>query len=277
MTDKQEILAPEANREQMPVASTPVQATDAVLEIIAKMAVDPNADVTKLEKLIALRDNDIEKRRARDREDRADVARAAYYRDFVTMKPELPRIIEKGNNTHTKSKYALLEDMIDSIAPILVKYGFADDVRNIKQTDKDVTGTLVLRHKEGHEEELTLTLPIDSAGSNGSANKTVVQGTASTISYLRRILLATKLNLSSGDDRDGNVVSDFIDVTQAADIDNRARAFGEEYYKKFLSFMQVEAITGIKKDDYKKAVNQLKSSEDEAARRKKAAAGGAAK
>lgn len=263
----------ELNPLPAPVENKQVATQDAVLDIIAKMAVDPSADINKLEKLIALRDNDIEKRRARDKEDRLEAAKAAYFRDFVAMKSKLPRIAKNGNNAHTKSKYALLEDMIDACAPIMEAHGFADDIRDIKQTDRDVTGTLVLRHREGHEEELTLTLPIDNSGSGGGANKTVVQGTKSTISYLRRILLGTKLNLSTGDDKDGNVESPFIDMTQAADIDNRVRALGDIYYKKFLDFMEVDAMTSIKKSEYKKAIVQLKTSEKTAEERKKAAAG----
>lgn len=200
---------------------------DPLMEVIAKMAIDPNADITKLERLIALRDNDIEKRRAREKEEKAEAAKNAYFRDFVTMKPNLPRVVKRGNNTHTKSKYALLEDINDAIVEVLEAHGFADDVRDISQTDKDVTGTLVLRHRDGYEETLTLTLPIDNSGAKGGETKTVVHGTASTISYLRRILLCTKLNISAGDDKDGNAPDDAprgkISVEQAAIIDSLIR------------------------------------------------------
>lgn len=246
------------------VPVTPSHASDQshLMNLIAKMASDPAADVPKLERLIKLRNDEIAAQAKRD-----------FDADFVVMKPKLPRVIKLHDNAQTKSKYAKHEDVNQAVDPILAQYGFGTSSNIINQTDTHITMRTDLLHKGGHSESLTLTMPIDDKGMNGTVNKTQPHGISSTIMYLRRVSKCALLDISTGDDNDGNKVGDqtLLETEQAADIDLRVRKFGEKYFTQFLKFMKVDSVQNIRKSDYMKAVNQVAATEAEAAKRKAAA------
>jgi len=64
--------------------------------------------------------------------------------------------------------------------------------------DANINITCILSHREGHREEVTLPLPLDTGGA-----KSNVQAAGSTISYGKRYTLCAILNLSTrGEDDD---------------------------------------------------------------------------
>jgi hypothetical protein len=242
-----------AAEQPMPVAMQ--DDTAAVMALIARAASDPAFDVTKLEKLMDLRD-----RLA------AGKAREAYAADFVQMKPHLPRVVSLHKNTQTNSRYAKLEDINAKIDPILAEYGFATSHKIVAQTDKQVTATVELWHRAGHVESTTLSMPLDDSGIAGKVNKTAPHAIASTIMYLRRVGECALLNISTGNDLDGNTDrqpdNSVITTEHAVDIDTRARALGDKYHSKFLEWLGVTAANEIKESDYKKAADALAETED---------------
>jgi len=138
----------------------------------------------------------------------AEIAKQEFYRDFALMSPELPLIIKTKENKQTHSNYADLADINQGITPILGKYGFSISHDVAKQTKQDVTVVTTLMHKGGHEKTLSLELPLDGAGFKGTANKTDIQAIASSISYAKRINETAILNISTGDDKDGNTITE---------------------------------------------------------------------
>ena len=225
-------------------AVAPAQVEETTLmNLIAKMASDPSADVPKLERLIALRNEELARR-----------AKAAYDADFVLMKPHLPLVIRTHDNTQTKSKYAKLEDINQVIDPVLSKLGFATTSKVLAQTDTTVTMLLEVRHREGHAESMELTMPIDDKGAQGTVNKTKIHAISSTITYIKRVGFGALLNISTGDDKDGNGTKEPqpITVEQAADLDTRVRALGDGYHARFLKWAKVEKMTDIMDVNYKK-------------------------
>jgi hypothetical protein len=228
MTDKQEIVA--AQTEQLPVQSE--QAT--LMNLIAKMASDPQADVPKLERLIELRNAEM-----------ARQAKAAYDADFVIMKPFLPLVIRTHDNSQTKSKYAKIEDVNQAVDPILSRYGFATTSKVLSQTADSVTMRLEVRHREGHAESMELTMPIDDKGAQGTVNKTKIHAISSTITYIKRVGFCALLNISTGDDKDGNHETSFISMEQAAELDARLRAISDKALPNFLKWAKVEKLLDI--------------------------------
>lgn len=158
----------------------------ALLTMIERVCVDPNADIAKLEKMLDMQE------RIMDRN-----AKQAFSADFATMQIDLPRIAENGVG-HNKAKYALLEDINDAVRPVLHKYGFGVSF-SIDQQQSQVTVKAKLSHRLGHYEETCLSLPLDTSGS-----KNAVQAAGSTISYGKRYAICALLNISTGDDTDGN-------------------------------------------------------------------------
>lgn len=159
----------------------------ALLAMIERVCVDPKADIAKLEKMLDMQE------RVMDRN-----AKQAFAADFATMQIDLPRIAENGKG-HNNAKYALLEDINDSLRPVLHKYGFGVSF-SIDQSDSKVTVKAKLSHRLGHFEETCLSLPLDTSG-----NKNAVQAAGSTISYGKRYAICALLNISTGDDVDGNL------------------------------------------------------------------------
>lgn len=230
--------------------------TNSIMNIIAEAAKDPAYDVSKLEKLIALK-NDMDNR----------YAKLAFMRDYAPMKAELPKIAKNKINSHTNSRYADLSQVNEIVDPILGKYGFATSQKVVGQTVDTITILAELMHREGHTDSMNITFPIDNKGSGGNVNKTVIQGMASTISYLKRVAKCTILDIAAGDDRDGNAApkeAETITTEQAVDIDLRTRALGPSYHKRFLEWLGAETAAEIQQRDYKKALTGLEKAEKEA-------------
>lgn len=178
----------------VPVETAQIVNADAtsLMAVISRAASDPNTDVDKLERLMGLYE------RITDRS-----AKEAYAAALADMQPELPVIEEKGaiknNQQAVQSTYARWEDINDAIRPVLHKYGFALSFRPGRDPQGLVTVTGVLSHRQGHSEEATFTLPIDSSGS-----KNGVQAIGSSMSYGQRYTAKALLNLTSRlkEDRD---------------------------------------------------------------------------
>lgn len=174
------------------VKQDPIQQAEGatLLAVISRAAADPQTDVEKMERLMAMYER-IEARRAVSAFDTA----------LSNMQPELPSIGKRGGikdrNGNVQSTYALWEDINQVIKPVLQKHGFALSFRTDCAEGISVTG--VLSHKEGHREETTIKLPADATGS-----KNAVQAVASSVSYGKRYTAGALLNLTShGEDDDG--------------------------------------------------------------------------
>ena len=224
-----------------------VQESTALIQAIERAATNPAVDVDKMERLLAMQ----ERIMARN-------AQAAYAEALAALQPDLPMISERGgikdSGGNIRSKYALWEDIVTIITPILSRHGFSLSFRTGNDAN-GVTVTGVLTHREGHSEQTSLTLPIDTSGS-----KNAVQSVGSSTSYGKRYTAAALLNLRTGEtDDDGRAGGgNLITEKQAADL----RALAEEVranMPKFLQFMKVESLDSILAKDYQKAVAALEA------------------
>ncbi len=234
-------------------APVPTSGAEAILGMIERIASNPDADMTKMQALMEMRNAELVR-----------VARVSFSSDFSKMAPKLPLVIKNNFNGQTSSKYAKLENINQEINPILAEYGFATSTRIIAQTDKSVTVEAVLWHRDGHLESTPLTLPLDNVGLKGNANKTEVHATAASITYAKRIALCALLNISTGDDTDGNAPAavSYITNDEAMDIEKQIAEL-DINRADFLKYMNVEAIDKIEFRFKAKAMTSL------AAKRKK--------
>lgn len=159
--------------------------TAAILSIIERAARDPNVDIEKMQRLMDMQDKV-----------RADRAKIAYAAAFAEMQPNLPEIPEHGKGHG--STYALWEDINELVKPVLAEHGFGISFRTGRD-GQSIAVTAVLSHRDGHREETTMLLPLDTSGS-----KNAVQAVGSSTSYGKRYTASALLNLTSrGDDDDG--------------------------------------------------------------------------
>lgn len=166
----------------------------ALISMIERVCLDPNADISKLEKMLDMQERILNRN-----------AEQAFAADFAAMQSELPRIarngtieIKKDGKLIQSTPFAKLEDINDGVRPTLQKYGFGVSF-SISQNNALVTVTAKLLHRLGHSESTSISLPIDTTGS-----KNAVQGNGSTVSYGKRYAMCALLNISTGDDTDGN-------------------------------------------------------------------------
>jgi len=187
--------------------TTPAPASEsaAIFSMIERAARDPNVDIEKMERLMQMQERVMERS-----------AKAAYAQALAEMQPQLPVIEKRGAIKHDKqvrSRYALWEDINDGIKPVLANHGFAISFR-VGREDGAITVTGVLSHRDGHSEETTIALPVDTSGS-----KNAVQAVGSSTSYGKRYTAQALLNLTSRDggerDDDGRAAGAPEPISQA--------------------------------------------------------------
>lgn len=210
-----------AVRAELPAA--PIQTGgDPFLMMIERAASDPRVDIDKMERLFRMKE-----------EHDARKAKTAYLQALAAMQPELPVITkhgvisknekdERGQKTgkqEAMTKYAKWEDVVEGITPILAAHGFSLSFRIAQPTEARVAVSGVLGHRDGHTEETTLALPIDSSGAKNN-----VQGWGSSVSYGKRYTALALLNISArGEDDDGGGMDDDVERlgTGPRDADGR--------------------------------------------------------
>lgn len=216
-----------------------------VLAVISRAAADPSVDIDKLERLLALQERIV-----------ARQAQAAYNAALARMQPELPMITERGGirdrSGDVQSTYALWEDIVEKITPILSKHGFGLSFRTAG-IEGGVIVTGVLSHEAGHSEQTSLPLPIDTSGS-----KNQVQAIGSSTSYGKRYTASALLNLRTGEiDDDGKSGGGgYITEQQVLDLEALITEVGANKAM-FLRFCKAESLDQIKASQFQRAVQAL--------------------
>lgn len=219
--------------------------TDAnsLMAVISRAASDPATDVNKLERLLAM----YERIKGQD-------SKAAYTEALAAMQPKLPIIAERGGikdrGGNIQSTYALWEDINEAIKPVLAEFGFALSFRT-GQENSQIVITGILSHREGHSEETTMFLPIDTSGS-----KNAVQAVGSSTSYGKRYTAQALLNLTSrGEDDDGKKggQSGVIGESQIEAIRDMLERSGGDV-EKFCNYFKIGSISELKAKDFERAV-----------------------
>ena len=157
--------------------------SDPMVSMIERIASDPNSDLSKLERMLEMK----EKLDAQN-------AKAAFDAAFSRASAQFPDIPLRGENKHQKTRYALLKDILSGVRPILSAHGLALSFST--EVDKDfVTVTAELSHEGGHSKRNSIPLPRDTG-----AGRNAVQAVGSSQTYGQRYTAQAILGLSLGDD-----------------------------------------------------------------------------
>ena len=231
----------------------PLSESASMMEIIGRAASDPNVDIDKMERLMAMAE------RAKDRE-----AKVAFTSALAELQPKLPIITERGGIADSRgkvqSKYAYYEDIIEAVGPLLSEHGFAVTFRPRREGDQQVV-VGVLMHRGGHSEEAEIRLPMDNSGS-----KNAVQGVGSSLSYGKRYAICALLNITTGGEDDDGVkagitylnkerrqeIVDLLDEVAAITGENEAEIFCTQ-------FLNVPSIAEIPANLYDKARHGIRA------------------
>lgn len=235
----------------------PASESSSLIQAITRAASDPNVDIDKMERLMAMHERLVE----RD-------ARSAFASALAEMQPKLPVVDRKGNITiHQKDKpktpenviqstpYALWEDINEAIRPLLSEYGFALSFRVKKDGDRvEVTG--VLSHRLGHSEETMLSLPMDTTGSKNN-----VQAIGSSTSYGKRYTAMALLNITTrGEDDDGKAagLSDVITDEQFDALSKLMDEHGADLAR-FCTFFGIDKLADLPASKLAQAETMIKA------------------
>jgi hypothetical protein len=207
-------------------------------------AVKGNADLEKLEKLLALQERW-----------EANEAKKAYHLAMAEFKSNPPEIDKDKTVAYGNTKYshASLANVTKKIGVELSKHGLSSSWTT-KQNGV-ILVTCKITHVKGHSEETTLSAPADSSGS-----KNTIQAIGSTITYLERYTLLALTGLATFDQDDDaqSAETEFIDQKQQNQIVDMLLDI-EAKEGPFLKYLGVPSLDKLPKDQFQKAVEAIKA------------------
>ncbi|EJF77427.1 hypothetical protein MCO_01342 [Bartonella sp. DB5-6] len=216
------------------------------MERILNRALENDVDMDRLERLLALREKEIERQNYQN-----------FVSDLSAMQTEYQKIEKTVKNNHTNSKYATLDQYIDAVKDTLAKHNFALFSHIKHQTEKNITIEMTLSHPSGNEISTDGTFPIDGTGSKNS-----IQSVGSTLTYARRYLLGMLLNVASKeDDTDGNMPTKPALPRQINEI-RRLIVQTQTEEAKILSYANVEKLDDISDQSAQTVLHLLKDKQN---------------
>jgi len=264
--EKQTKLTREAQqrkRSTEPMPAPPSDSPSTIMTLIERVALDPCADVEKLERLAAI----YEHLKAREAELAFNAAKGRILKKLAGIKIVKNRsVLPKNDKTRPQNgpleafKYAPLEEIDKHLRPLL-----AEEEMDLSYSDQPCeSGGILIRGRlkhlpSGHYEDSFMPAPPDTTGGKSS-----VQAVGSTNSFLRRYIACNIFNIVVvGDDDDGN--GGTIDETQTKAIVELIKK--AKVGPKFLKYMRAQsveeagsleaAVATIAALDYRKAVSTL--------------------
>jgi hypothetical protein len=228
------------------------QAPSNLIAFLARAVHDPSVDVHKLEAIYRI----IAEERREQRSILADEARVRATDALNKVSAELKVILRNRYNDHTKSKFADLQAVDEVVRPIYTKHGFSISFDGVKH-DGEFWVRATLRHvtpgaSMDHVQTYELPAPPDLVGAKGAANKTEIQGICSATTYMRRYLKFMIFDAATGDDNDGNRITQPANDTgevfgrEAIDLLTRLIAETKTDERKLLTHMGFPDLTTIK-------------------------------
>ena len=175
----------------MPDDQAVVRREPSIMEIIAAVAANPDADVAKMRELLALK-LDVERRDAE----------IAFNQAMARLQPRLPRVKKNGSidfgGGKPAMKFARWEDIDTAIRPLLTEEGFSLSFTG-QPTPTGVIMTCTVSHILGHSKSSQMQLPPDTG-----PGRNALQAIGSAHSYGKRYLTLDMLNIiTEGEDSDG--------------------------------------------------------------------------
>ncbi|WP_372570398.1 ERF family protein [Ruegeria jejuensis] len=200
---------------------------DPMVTMIERVAMDPNADIDKLERMLAMKER---------LEDKA--AETAFNEAFAQAQAEMPKIAARHNNDQTSSKYAKLNNIYDECKPIATQYGFSFNAVPVAGGRDGYLNMRWTLRRGSHSESDVSEVPIDDKGPKGTVNKTQTHAYGSTTSYGRRYLFCAVWDIAIGDDTDGNIPkqTETVSSEQFVELRDKLEESGMDPRKFHLAF-----------------------------------------
>ena len=165
---------------------------DPMVSMIERIAMDPDSDLEKLERMLEMKER---------LENKA--AQRAFAQSISDAKAEIGPIVKTGTvdyenqkGERTYFKHETLDGIATIVDPILAKNGLSYRYKS-EQKDGQLFVTCIVSHRDGYSEETTL-----QGGPDSGAGKNNYQAIGSAATYLQRYTLKLALGLSAAKDTD---------------------------------------------------------------------------
>jgi hypothetical protein len=161
--------------------------------VIERAALDPNFDVDKLERLVAMQE--AQELRSGER---------AFNEALSAAEAEMTTISTDANNPQTRSRYATFARLDGAIRPIYTHHGFGISWNTEPMGEPNMIRIVGMLSNGITARRFQVDMPIITQGLRGGDMMTRTHATMSAFSYGKRQLLIAMFNLAIGDDDDGN-------------------------------------------------------------------------
>lgn len=233
--------------DQLPVPASVESLSGGILNVIARAAADPNTDVDKLERLLAMQERVLERE-----------AEQAFNTAMREAQEAIKPVLKNRENKETKSTYADLERVSQAIDPVIHSHGFSLSYGTADcPYPNHYRVTCAVSHTGGFTRNYQADVPVDNTGPKGSQNKTMTHGFGSALSYGRRYLKLLIFDVATTDD-DGRSAGNGgpINKEQLATLNGLADAVGADKIA-FCRYAKVDSLSDIPAFQYNDAVNVL--------------------
>lgn len=227
-----------------------------ILNVIAKAAADPNTDVDKLERLLAMQERVLERE-----------AEQAFHAAMRAAQEEIRPVLRNRVNESTHSKFADLEAISEAIDPIIHRHGFSLSYGSDESPmPSHYRVTCLVSHTGGYSRSYSADVPTDMTGIKGNQNKTATHGWGSAMSYGRRYLKMLIYDVTLTDD-DGKAAGGGgpINAEQLKVLNGLCDAVRADKAA-FCKYLKIDALPELAAADYNDAIHVLKQKDQAAAR-----------
>lgn len=233
------------------VVHLPTSDAAAVMQVIDRAARDPQVDIDKLERLLAMQERLV----ARD-------AEAAFNAALTACQAAVGRIAADATNPQTRSNYATYAKLDKVLRPIYTSNGFSlsfDEGDSPKE--QHVRVLCHVSHAQGHTRVYHKDMPADGKGAKGGDVMTLTHASGAAQSYGMRYLLKGIFNIAIGEeDRDGNGTGDGtrIDANQIANIEALLTEVGADKAR-FLKYICADSLETILAVNYESVIKAIEA------------------
>lgn len=168
-----------------------------ILSVIQRAAADPQCDIEKMERLMAMHERM-----------QAKTAETDFNAALSRVQGEMGRIAADATNNQTRSQYATYGKLDSALRPKYTKEGFSLSFGTEPAPEGMVGMVCFVSHIGGHTREYRAHVPSDGKGAKGGDVMTKTHAFGSGTSYGMRYLLKMIFNVAIGEeDDDGNAAS----------------------------------------------------------------------
>jgi len=218
-----------------------LQAASSVMSVIEKAVSNPEIDIEKMQQLFDLQERIMDKS-----------AEQAFNQAMVAALAAIPSF--EQNTAGHKFMYASFESINHVVKPILAEHDLFMNFTTSFSGEGGVMVTAVITHKDGHAKQTTGMFPFDTSGS-----KNDIQAVGSAISYGKRYMQNSLLNITThSEDDDGFASQKKIGAGEIAHL-NKGLIQVEQGTEGLCKYLEVDKLSDIPMDKYSEAVQYLKN------------------